>query len=135
VSKRGLLLASVGFAVLVIVPFVLLSLREYGTSQKYETGARTVRFTGEDWGAPNPFLFYPRGPGYVNMSYVFDSLTWKDEKGVMGLLAERWETSRDMTVYTFTLRKNARWHDGRPVGAGDVAFTFDYWPMLTRLSS
>ncbi len=126
-SKRGLLFGSVGFAVLVILPFIVLSVREYGTSQKYETGGRTVRFAGEDWGAPNPFLFYPRGPGYVNMSYVFDSLAWKDEKGVTGLLAESWEASRDMTVYTFALRPDARWHDGAPVGADDVAFTFEYF--------
>ena len=126
-SKRGLLLGSAGFAVLVILPFILLSVREYGSSQKYETGARTVRFAGEDWGAPNPFLFYPRGPGYINMSYVFDTLTWKDKKGVTGLLAESWEISQDMTVYTFTLRKNIRWHDGEYVSAGDVAFTFNYF--------
>ncbi len=32
-------------------------------------------------------------------------------------LAESWDTSPDGTVYTFHLRQNARFHDGRPVTA------------------
>ena len=39
-------------------------------------------------------------------------------------LAERWEISPDGSSYTFFLRKNARWHDGTPFTAKDVAFTF-----------
>ncbi|MCH8206279.1 MAG: ABC transporter substrate-binding protein, partial [Chloroflexi bacterium] len=39
-------------------------------------------------------------------------------------LAERWEIAPDGTSYTFFLRKNALWHDGQPVTARDVAFTF-----------
>ncbi|MFP3929295.1 MAG: hypothetical protein ACLFUP_10345 [Desulfobacteraceae bacterium] len=27
-----------------------------------------------DWGYPNPYRHYPRGPGYVRMSWVFDTL-------------------------------------------------------------
>lgn len=38
-------------------------------------------------------------------------------------LAESWELS-DSSV-TFTLRTDVRWHDGRPVTAEDVKFTFD----------
>ena len=39
-------------------------------------------------------------------------------------LAERWDIAPDGTSYTFFLRKNALWHDGTPVTAEDVAFTF-----------
>ena len=38
-------------------------------------------------------------------------------------LAESWELSD--TSVTFTLREDVRWHDGRPVTAEDVKFTFD----------
>ena len=31
-----------------------------------------------DWGYPTPYRHYPRGPGYVRMSWVFDTLVWKD---------------------------------------------------------
>lgn len=38
-------------------------------------------------------------------------------------LAESWELAD--TAVTFTLRKDVRWHDGVPVTAEDVKFTFD----------
>jgi peptide/nickel transport system substrate-binding protein len=40
-------------------------------------------------------------------------------------LAERWEATDDHLTYTFYLRQNVRWHDGRPFTADDVLFTFD----------
>ncbi|MFW5952080.1 MAG: ABC transporter substrate-binding protein [Gemmatimonadota bacterium] len=39
-------------------------------------------------------------------------------------LAESWELHGD-TAVTFTLREDVQWHDGRPVTAEDVKFTFD----------
>lgn len=39
-------------------------------------------------------------------------------------LAERWELHED-TAVTFTLRTDVSWHDGEPVTAEDVKFTFD----------
>lgn len=40
-------------------------------------------------------------------------------------LAERYSSNAALTEWTFTLRRNARWHDGTPVTAEDVKFTFD----------
>lgn len=40
-------------------------------------------------------------------------------------LAESWEVSKDNKVFTFKLRKNAVFHDGKPVTAEDVKFSFD----------
>ncbi|HSB02155.1 MAG TPA: peptide ABC transporter substrate-binding protein, partial [Anaerolineales bacterium] len=40
-------------------------------------------------------------------------------------LAERWEASPDGLVYTFHLRENARFHDGRPVTAQDVVYSWE----------
>lgn len=39
-------------------------------------------------------------------------------------LAETWSISEDQLEYTFDLDAAARWHDGRPVTARDVEFTF-----------
>jgi peptide/nickel transport system substrate-binding protein len=39
-------------------------------------------------------------------------------------LAERWDRVDSLT-WRFRLRQGARWHDGRPVTANDVAFSFD----------
>jgi len=42
-------------------------------------------------------------------------------------LAESWEISPDGLKYTFKLRRNVRWHDGKPFTADDVVFTYaDY---------
>jgi peptide/nickel transport system substrate-binding protein len=41
----------------------------------------------------------------------------------VGDLAERWVVSRDCRELTFHLRRDARWHDGRPFTAEDVLFT------------
>src|ERR1041384_4825324 len=40
-------------------------------------------------------------------------------------LAESWRESPDHLTYTFTLRKNARFHDGSPVTPEDVKFSWD----------
>ncbi|RMF29558.1 MAG: peptide ABC transporter substrate-binding protein [Chloroflexi bacterium] len=55
---------------------------------------------------------------------LFNGLTRLDERGeVVPDLALGWEVSDDGLTYTFELRQNARWHDGRPVTADDVLFT------------
>ena len=40
-------------------------------------------------------------------------------------LAEKWERSKDGTVWRFYIRKNAYWFDGKPVTADDVVFTYN----------
>lgn len=40
-------------------------------------------------------------------------------------LAEKWDISKDNKVFTFHLRKDAVFHDGKPVTADDVKFSFD----------
>jgi peptide/nickel transport system substrate-binding protein len=40
-------------------------------------------------------------------------------------LAESWGISQDGLIYNFTLRENARWHDGEAVSNDDVRFTID----------
>lgn len=42
-------------------------------------------------------------------------------------LAESWTVSQDARTYTFTLRRDVRWHDGQPFTAQDVKFTFELW--------
>lgn len=43
--------------------------------------------------------------------------------------AERWEPNEDFSVWTFHLRKNAKWSDGQPLTAHD--FTFAYERILS----
>ena len=79
-----------------------------------------------DWGYPSPYLRYSRGPGYVRMSFVFDTLVWKDENGLIPALAKEWEYVVADNAYIFNLQENVTWHDGERFTAQDVAFTIDY---------
>lgn len=40
-------------------------------------------------------------------------------------LATSWEPNEDLTQWTFHLREGVKWHDGAPLTAEDVVFTFD----------
>jgi len=83
--------------------------------------------SGNDWGFPSPLTFYPRGPGYIMMSFCFDPLVWSDETGnITGMLASSWEGSSDGLTWTFHLRNDVKWHDGEPFKASDVVFTYNY---------
>ncbi|MCI5167745.1 MAG: hypothetical protein D3903_17065 [Candidatus Electrothrix sp. GM3_4] len=79
-----------------------------------------------DWGFPTPYRHYPRGPGYIRMSMVFDTLIWKDTTGVIPALAESWSYDPKTLSYLFTLRQGVKWHDGKPFTPADVVFTFQY---------
>lgn len=57
---------------------------------------------------------------------VFNSLTRKgDNFEPVPDLAERFEVSPDYKVFTFKLRNNIKFHDGRPLSALDVKYTFE----------
>ena len=47
------------------------------------------------------------------------------DKAFTGELAERWSWGPDSLSIAFSINPKARWHDGRPVTARDVRFTFD----------
>jgi microcin C transport system substrate-binding protein len=69
-----------------------------------------------------------RGDPAEGLSLLFDSLMVRAEDepdAVYGLLAESAELGRDRMSVNFYLRPEARFRDGTPVTAEDVAFTLD----------
>jgi oligopeptide transport system substrate-binding protein len=46
----------------------------------------------------------------------------KDSGKVVGELATDWQISENGTVYTFNLRRNVKWTDGKPVTAHDIVW-------------
>ena len=80
-----------------------------------------------DWGYPTPYRHYPRGPGYIRLSWVFDTLVWKGPAGYVPALAESWSYDAEKMAFTFKLNAKAKWHDGGPVTSEDVAFTIEYF--------
>ncbi|MEC0225761.1 ABC transporter substrate-binding protein [Paenibacillus alba] len=87
-----------------------------------------LKIAGSNNGYPSPFAFSSSGPfGYLRNSFIFDTLTWKDDKGVIPWLAKSWETSKDGLTYTFKLEENVKWHDGQAFTAEDVVFSYNYY--------
>ena len=77
-------------------------------------------------GYPTPYGAI-RGPGRLVSTYLFDTLAFPDVTGEpKPWLAKSWQSSPDGKTWTFLLRDNATFHDGKPVTADDVLFTFDY---------
>ena len=65
-------------------------------------------------------------PEHVPQTLLFDSLAQLQPDGtVVPKLAEKWAISADNLTYTFTLRDNAKFHDGSAITADDVKFTID----------
>lgn len=91
--------------------------------------SRVVRLTWwTDVGFPTPFAFSTLGPaGVVRLTLPYDTLVWKDRRGLIPWLAESWRTAQDGLAYVFTLHPSVRWHDGEPLTARDVKFSFEYY--------
>ena len=107
------------------------------TSAPADRAPTVLRLAGGDWGLPNPFRHYPRGPGIAKMELLYDSLLEKGETADIPWLAAKWEISADGRTYLFTLQDHAKWHDGRALTAEDVKFSFDYYkqhpPVVNEL--
>jgi ABC-type transport system substrate-binding protein len=57
---------------------------------------------------------------------VYDTLvTVDDSLNMVPSLAESWEISDDNLTWTFTLRKGVTFHNGRPLTAEDVAYSYE----------
>lgn len=77
-----------------------------------------------DDGSLTPYTFRL---GYHLMTLVYDTLLWRDAEGVaQPWLATSVEPNADATEFTIRLAQGVRWHDGMPLTAADVAFTFAF---------
>ncbi len=80
----------------------------------------------------SPFVGYA-APSFEIWYLTYDSLVGYDPKTLAPTkgedstgLATDWSVSDDGLTWTFTIRKNAKWSDGVPLTAKDVAFTYNY---------
>jgi len=77
-------------------------------------------------GRLNPLLDWNNSADRSVDRLLFTGLVRFDEHGLpQADLAEAWGVAQDGTVYNFSIRQNAVWHDGTPVTSDDVLFTID----------
>jgi peptide/nickel transport system substrate-binding protein len=114
------------FCAVTVVLLICVSLSAPASAQERIQEIRIADSKG-DWGFPTPYRHYPRGPGYLRMSWAFDTLVWKDQNGYIPALAREWSYDAAKMAFTFKLQPKAKWHDGKPVTAEDVVFTLDYF--------
>lgn len=70
----------------------------------------------------------PKGHPAAGLGLIYDTLMAKSDDepfALYGLLAESVHRADDNSFVTFHLRDEARWHDGKPITADDVIFSFN----------
>ena len=72
----------------------------------------------------NPILCQTNDTDQDVSELIFSGLMKLDSSGhLIPDLAERYAIGQEGKIYDFFLRKNVKWHDGRPFNADDVIFT------------
>ena len=74
----------------------------------------------------NPFIL--RGQSAAGIGLVYESLmtpSLDEPDADYGQIAESVEVADDISWVVFNLRPEARWHDGSPITADDVVYSFD----------
>lgn len=104
------------------VSFVACGDRE---GARARAGGTVVVGMRTDFGGINPVTNTDQYTDELIKYALFTPLVQYDDRlQVRPYLAESWELLGDSGV-VFRLRRDVRWHDGRPVSAQDVKFTFD----------
>src|ERR1700752_2186723 len=104
----------------------LLLLSDQGLAQTPKRGG-TLRVS---YGNEIAHLDFHTAPGYemmwVAMNVGCGLVNITPDGKFVGDAAESWQVSPDGLLYTFKLRKNVLFHDGKPVDAAAVKFKFDF---------
>jgi peptide/nickel transport system substrate-binding protein len=125
-NVRRFVISWLALFVLLVIAVVLQTAgltRYYQSVQPVPGGVYTEGILGSFTNA-NPL--YAVGPVDMAVSrLIFDGLLEYDQGNqLVGALAEKWSVDERGTTYTVVLRSNLVWHDGKPLTAEDVAFTY-----------
>ncbi len=68
---------------------------------------------------------FPAAPCFNNLVQFDPAKAIESTDTIVGDLAEKWSWQDNYRNLVFFLRKNVKWHDGKPFTSKDVKFTFD----------
>ena len=78
-----------------------------------------------------PFTYVHGSPGFDAMSLIYDTLFVRaPDNTIIPWMVKEYSVENDSKVYHITLEDGLKWHDGQPLTAEDVKFTFEY--VLTQ---
>jgi peptide/nickel transport system substrate-binding protein len=99
-----------------------------GQAQALEQGGENIFVVGvlQDVDSLNPFKGITV-MAYESWALAYDTLTGysAEDFSPVPRLAEEWSASEDGLTWTYNLRDDATFHDGEPLTADDVAYTFN----------
>jgi len=114
---------------LIVVGVLLITQQPVGPVQVFPqpaTGGVYSEAMVGSLGRLNPLLDWNNPADRDIDRLIFSGLIRFDERGMpQPDLAESWGVNEEGTIYNFTLRPNAVWHDGTQVTSDDVIFTID----------
>ncbi len=120
----------IGWVGLLFILSVGVVLQTRALSEKYQTlqplaGGTYVEGIVGSFTNANPL--YSSSPVDTSLSkLMFSSLLKYDKNNqLVGDLAESWKLDESERIYTITLRPDVKWHDGQPLTANDVVFTYN----------
>jgi peptide/nickel transport system substrate-binding protein len=95
-----------------------------GSEKKAAETSVTMAMTGT-WATLNPFAISISETSGIAQSLIYLDMAKVLPTGeVMPLLLESFESSADGKTWTVKIRKGILWHDGRPITADDLVWTF-----------
>jgi oligopeptide transport system substrate-binding protein len=126
-SQQGLK-KSLGVTLLSLSSLALISSQNVLASQKSLTERKASGEVYWNSGDEPPSMDPTKQADAVSgtwLAHLYEGLTTTDKNGalVMGT-AEKMSVSADGKTYTFKIKKNAKWHDGKPVRAQDFEYAF-----------
>lgn len=102
------------------------STSKYVIEPPKHTGGKLIWGAVSDAKTVNPVVVTDTSSGTI-MAMIFNGVMQTDVNTTepIGDLATKWEISTDGVTYSFTLRDGVKFHDGVPLTANDVKFTYE----------
>lgn len=81
-----------------------------------------------DEGSLNPYTYVTGYPGHNLLLLIYDSLFQLDQNNIpQPWLVEDYAVDQDGLNWSFTLHEGITWHDGMPLTAGDIKFSYQFY--------
>jgi len=127
-TRRSIVIVFLAF----VVVMVLGACNQRQQTSAQSAGASTQRpsirisYIGTE-GYWTPYT-YSSNWGFEVLKLFYDKLFYYDEDlNLKPWLVKEYQINDNYTEFTLKLHENAKWHDGKPLTAEDVAFTYEYF--------